>query len=100
MATAGFALTPLQQYRLIQSAPDQQNGILALNASAIYVGQGLGAILGSLVITHASSASLGWAGATCAALALILSVLGPRCAVQNERGPTALRDPLARKAMC
>jgi len=100
MATAGFALTPLQQYRLIQSAPDQQNGVLALNASAIYVGQGLGAILGSSVITHASSASLGWAGATCAALALILSVLGPRCAVQNERGPTALRDPLARKAMC
>lgn len=83
MAAAGFALIPLQQYRLIRTAPDEQNGVLALNASAIYVGQGLGAVVGSLVLGHASSASLGWAGATCAAAALILSVLGPRLSVKG-----------------
>jgi MFS transporter, DHA1 family, inner membrane transport protein len=78
MATAGFALTPLQQYRLIQTAPDEQNGVLALNASAIYAGQGLGAVVGSLVLGHASPASLGWAGAICAAAALIPSVFSLR----------------------
>lgn len=78
MAVAGFALVPLQQHRLIRVAPNEHNGVLALNASAIYAGQGLGAVLGSLVLEHASSASLGWAGATCAGVALILSVLGSR----------------------
>lgn len=78
LAFAGFALSPLQQYRLIRTAPDEQNGVLALNEIASGIGQGFGAILGSLILEHASSASLGWAGATCAAAALILSVLGSR----------------------
>jgi predicted MFS family arabinose efflux permease len=42
------------------------------------MGQGLGPVLGSVVLEHASSASLGWTAATCAAGALILSVLGSR----------------------
>lgn len=31
-------------------ARDEQNGVLALNASAMYVGEGLGAVLGALVL--------------------------------------------------
>ena len=84
LAVAGFALVPLQQHRLIGVAPDERNGVLALNASAIYAGQGLGAVLGSLVLEHTSSASLGWAGATCAAVALILSALGSRFSARGE----------------
>jgi predicted MFS family arabinose efflux permease len=75
---AGFALVPLQQHRLIRIAPDQQNGALALNACAIYAGQGFGTVLGSLVLGYASLAALGGAGAACAAAALIASILSAR----------------------
>ena len=77
-AVAGFALVPLQQHRLIRIAPDQQNGALALNACAIYAGQGFGTVLGSLVLGYASLAALGGAGAACAAAALIASILSAR----------------------
>jgi predicted MFS family arabinose efflux permease len=77
-SVVGFALIPLQQYRLIGVAPEEENEVLSLNASAIYLGQGLGAGLGSAVLGHLSLAALGWAGALCAALALILLLLGIR----------------------
>jgi predicted MFS family arabinose efflux permease len=77
-SVVGFALIPLQQYRLIGVAPEEGNEVLSLNASAIYLGQGLGAGLGSAVLGHLSLAALGWAGALCAALALILLFLGIR----------------------
>jgi DHA1 family inner membrane transport protein len=39
-----FALVPLQQYRLLEVAPDEQAGVLSLNSSAVYVGQGMGLV--------------------------------------------------------
>jgi predicted MFS family arabinose efflux permease len=72
----GFALIPLQQYRLIGVAPDEQNGVLSLNSSAVYAGQGLGAGFGSLVLGYSSPAGLGYVGAVLAAVALIVLVLG------------------------
>jgi MFS transporter, DHA1 family, inner membrane transport protein len=60
-----FALIPLQQHHLIRVALDEQNGVLSLNSSAVYVGQGLGAGLGSQVLGHLSLAALGYAGAAC-----------------------------------
>jgi predicted MFS family arabinose efflux permease len=77
-SVVGFALIPLQQYRLIGVAPEEQNEVLSLNASAIYLGQGLGAGLGFLVLEYASLASLGWAGALCAAAALVAMTTGTR----------------------
>ena len=74
----GFALIPLQQYRLIDVAPEDENEALSLNASAIYIGQGFGSWLGSLVLGYASLSSLGWMGASCAATALLLLALGGR----------------------
>jgi predicted MFS family arabinose efflux permease len=74
----GFALVPLQQYRMIEVAPDEQNGVLSLNSSAVYAGQGLGAGLGSLVLGHASLASLGYVGALLAVAALTVFLLGTR----------------------
>jgi predicted MFS family arabinose efflux permease len=37
-SVVGFALIPLQEYRLIGVAPEDQNEVLSLNASAIYLG--------------------------------------------------------------
>jgi predicted MFS family arabinose efflux permease len=75
---AGWALTPFQQYRLIELAPRTQNIVLSLNASAIYLGQGIGAGIGALTIGYGSLASLGWVAALYAAVGLFLLPLGVR----------------------
>lgn len=73
--TAGFALNPLQQYRVAQLAPAARNVALSLNASAIYLGQGVGAGLGALALGYGSLATLGWTGAICILVALAVLVL-------------------------
>ena len=75
---AGFAIIPLQQYRLIRTAPESRNTVLSLNASAIYLGQGAGSTLGSVTLGYASVSALGWTGALCAGAALILLLVGIR----------------------
>jgi MFS transporter, DHA1 family, inner membrane transport protein len=84
---AAFALVPLQQYRLIGLAPDEHGGVLSLNSSAVYVGQGLGAGLGSLVLGYSSPATLGYVGALLAVIslaALIFSSYLPIAAPESE----------------
>lgn len=75
---AGFALNPLQQYRVVQLAPCTRNVALSLNASAIYLGQGVGAGLGALAVGYGSLATLGWTGALCVVAALLLLLLTTR----------------------
>jgi predicted MFS family arabinose efflux permease len=75
---AGFALNPLQQYRVVQLAACTRNVALSLNASAIYLGQGVGAFLGALALDLGSLASLGWTGALCTLLSLAVLVVGTR----------------------
>jgi MFS transporter, DHA1 family, inner membrane transport protein len=65
-SVAAFAFLPLQQYSLIEVAPEAQNTVLALNASAIQAGQGIGAGLGALALYYGSVGGLGWVGALCA----------------------------------
>ena len=65
-SVAAFAFLPLQQYSLIEVAPEGQNTVLALNASAIQAGQGIGAGLGALALYYGSVGGLGWVGALCA----------------------------------
>ncbi len=65
-SVAVFAFLPLQQYSLIEVAPEAQNTVLALNASAIQAGQGIGAGLGALTLYYGSVGGLGWVGALCA----------------------------------
>ncbi len=48
----GFDTLP-EQYRLIWLAPQTQDVVLSLNASSIYLGQGIGAGLGSLASSTA-----------------------------------------------
>jgi predicted MFS family arabinose efflux permease len=95
---AVFALVPLQQYRLIEVAPDEQNGVLSLNSSAVYAGQGLGAGLGSLVLGYSSPAGLGYAGALLAAVALIALVLGTTRLIRRVTGPVAPAKPVGVEA--
>jgi MFS transporter, DHA1 family, inner membrane transport protein len=75
-SVAGWAITPFQQYRLIELAPRTQNIVLSLNASAIYLGQGVGAGIGALVILYGSPASLGWVAALCTAVGLVVLLFG------------------------
>ena len=75
---AGFALNPLQQYRVSQLAPSTRNVALSLNASAIYLGQGIGAGLGALALANGSLQTLGWTGSLCALAALALLLLTSR----------------------
>ena len=76
-SVAAFAFLPLQQYRLIEVAPEGQNAALAMNASAIQAGQGIGAGLGALALHYGSVDGLGWVGALCAVGAFAaLSVRG------------------------
>jgi predicted MFS family arabinose efflux permease len=96
-----FALVPLQQYRLIGVAPDEQNGVLSLNSSAVYAGQGLGAGFGSLVLGYSSPAALGYAGAVLAAVALIALILSTtRVAIGRATEPEAPAEPIGEEASC
>jgi MFS transporter, DHA1 family, inner membrane transport protein len=82
---AGWAITPFQQYRLIELAPQQENIVLSLNASAIYLGQGVGAGLGALTIGYISLASLGWVAALYAAAGLAVLLLGTHTGVSGKK---------------
>jgi DHA1 family inner membrane transport protein len=63
---AAFAFLPLQQYRLIEVAPEGQSTVLSPNASAVQAGQGIGAGLGALTLPYGSVDGLGSVGALCA----------------------------------
>lgn len=84
---AGFALVPLQQYRIVQLAPQTRNVALSLNASAIYFGQGAGAGLGALALGYGSLASLGWTGSIC-----ILTALAVLLLTNREKRPNVEAD--------
>lgn len=78
-AAALFATMPIVQAGLVAAAPHHRNVVLALNGSMIFLGQGLGAALGSLVIRADHLAGTGIAGgALAAALAIALNLQGRR----------------------
>jgi predicted MFS family arabinose efflux permease len=60
----------LQQYRLLNLAPQHANVILALNNSTLYLGVAGGAALGGVVLQFASVNSLSWLSAAIVLLAL------------------------------
>jgi MFS transporter, DHA1 family, inner membrane transport protein len=86
-SVAGWALTPFQQYRLIWLAPRTQDVVLSLNASSIYLGQEIGAGLGSLAILYGSLASLGWVAALWATTGLFVLLLGTRRIAPKPENP-------------
>lgn len=73
-----FALGPIQQERLLTVAGDERDIVLSLNASALFLGQGLGAALGGASIALLGFAANGLIGSTVALAAITLAVLGRR----------------------
>jgi predicted MFS family arabinose efflux permease len=66
----GFSFPATQQARLVGMAPRLAPVTISLNASAIYLGISLGAVLGSIVVSHHAIARLGWVAVVCDILAL------------------------------
>lgn len=77
-ALACFSMQSMQQARLNDAAPAFASALLALNSSAIYLGQAAGASSGGWLIAHRGYAPLSWVGLgwLMAALALSLWVGG------------------------
>lgn len=92
----GFSFPSAQQARIAALAPQLAPITLSLNASAIYFGASLGAMIGSVVITHGVVGRLGWVAATAevAALVLLRVTTRERAAVV----PAALEEPLSEAA--
>ncbi|MES1944757.1 MFS efflux transporter [Salinisphaera sp. PC39] len=74
-AFPGFAFMPLQQYRLVEQAGEHAHLALALNASAVFLGQGLGAMLGGVAAMTGTLAYNGAVGAVLGVAAIGVSVI-------------------------
>ena len=74
-----------QQARLVALAPKFQGLLLALNASAIYLGASIGSTLGGMVLQRSSFAVLGPVAAMVVILALLsLWTVHPGVASKSE----------------
>jgi predicted MFS family arabinose efflux permease len=77
-----FATNSMQQARLAGLAPALASASIALNTSAIYLGQAIGSGLGGQLITAGQMPNLPWAGAAILLISAGVSVLaagaGPR----------------------
>jgi predicted MFS family arabinose efflux permease len=73
-----FAANSAQQARLSGISPALASGSIALNTSAIYAGQALGAASGGWMIAHDQLTQLHWAGLAGMGLALLTSRLATR----------------------
>ena len=69
-----FASNSTQQARLSMAAPALAPALLALNTSAIYLGQAAGAVSGGWLIAHGGFAPLHWVGLAWMLLAIALSL--------------------------
>ena len=73
-----FAANSAQQARLGLAAPALAPALMALNTSAIYVGQAAGAASGGAFIAHTGYAWLSWAGLVWLGAAIGLSLWAGR----------------------
>lgn len=78
-----FAANSAQQVRLAGIAPALASGSIALNTSAIYAGQALGAATGGWLIAQDQMRLLHWTGLAVLLLALLTSALATRAAHRN-----------------
>ena len=73
-----FSSNSLQQARLIGLAPPLAAASVALNTSAIYLGQAVGPAIGGALIGASMPGALAWAAAGLVALAFALSLMAER----------------------
>lgn len=69
-----FSANSGQQARLGAAAPALASALMALNSSAMYLGQALGASGGGWLIAHGGYGPLSWVGLLCVLAALALSL--------------------------
>ena len=84
-ALACFSMQSMQQVRLNQAAPALAPALLALNTSAIYLGQAAGASSGGWLIAHQGYAPLSWIGVAWLVVALSLSLWVNRAMTRRAR---------------
>jgi predicted MFS family arabinose efflux permease len=70
-----FAVNGAQQARLVAMAPQLASASVALNSSAIYLGQAVGAFAGGLIISSHGTGTLSFFGAVPLAVAMAVSLL-------------------------
>ncbi len=81
-----FATNSIQQARLAGLAPEVASASIALNTSAIYLGQAAGSALGGGMIKVSMLSSLPWAGAALLLVAAIVSVVTQRFETRSTHG--------------
>ncbi len=84
-----FIINGAQQARLVNMAPALSSASVAMNSSAMYLGQALGALVGGLLISLEGTARLPWAGALFIGAALVVSQLASTLANRNLEGAPA-----------
>jgi MFS transporter, DHA1 family, inner membrane transport protein len=67
-----------QQHRLLSLAPEHINVITALNSSMNYLGIACGAVVGGVVISYVPVTQLGWIGAGCGLVGMLLLLISLR----------------------
>ncbi|SDH92848.1 Predicted arabinose efflux permease, MFS family [Sinosporangium album] len=76
---ASWCQTPPQQHRLIEVAPQEAPLVVSLNASSIYLGIGLGTVIGGATLAAGAATVYGLGAAlAAAALLFLLSTAGRR----------------------
>ncbi|HET6599568.1 MAG TPA: MFS transporter, partial [Burkholderiaceae bacterium] len=73
-----FASNSTQQARLSQAAPVLAPALMALNSSAIYLGQAVGAGSGGWLIAHGGYGPLSWVGLAWMLVAIVVSLWAGR----------------------
>jgi predicted MFS family arabinose efflux permease len=68
-----FAVNGSQQARMVGLAPQLASASVALNSSAIYLGQALGAFFGGLIVSAQGTANLSYFSALPMAIAIVVS---------------------------
>ncbi len=79
-----FSCNSAQQARLVALAPAMASVSVALNTSALYLGQGIGSALGGAMITQGGMLHLHWAGLALVLLAMLLSWQTKRMALRAK----------------
>jgi MFS transporter, DHA1 family, inner membrane transport protein len=78
-----FSSNSLQQSRLVAVAPALAGATVALNTSAVYLGQSIGAAAGGLVIQKGITANIAWMALVFLVLAAVLSVTATKLAARR-----------------
>ncbi|MFD7735576.1 MFS transporter [Kitasatospora phosalacinea] len=82
---SSWCQTPPQQHRLITVAPQEAPLVVSLNASSIYLGIGLGTVIGGATLGAGAAAVYGL-GAAIAAAALLFLLLTQRTSAPAHQG--------------